>query len=71
MSEAVKSFFDHDCEGGDLMRRNINGNITTGKINLEERSNANDPFAKFGKNDFTAVGRILPLSGVIPSATAG
>lgn len=53
------------------MRRNINGNITTGKINLEERSNANDPFAKFGKNDFIAVGRMLPLSGVIPSATAG
>ena len=71
MSDVAKSFFGYDCEGGDLMSRDIRGNITSGKINLMECTKANNPFAKLGENDFTAIGRILPLSGVIPSATAG
>lgn len=53
------------------MSRDIRENITSGKINLMECTKANNPFAKLGENDFTTIGRWLPLPGVIPAATAG
>lgn len=77
MSKAVTSILnDHELRGGlSMTDRTMSLDHFTSftgdrKESLMKKPSAHTPNRENGV-DFTAVGRMLPLSGVIPSATAG